>query len=900
MIVLVKKKKLWELYSIGKAKNALNSRRTPKFTAYLKFKKKNSKLEINKFIVVKDTEEKLQAPSTALKILKKQVILLNNKDNEMEEFLTSQNIRFYRTNICNHCTTEGFITILNSNFSYSYHGQKICKICGEEYVLSELKSRGYSGKVFPNFKRLLEKYKDLDKVLSVVDNRFDPISNSELTLFDRIDVDKNEKMPKIAISRLKIPKNFKDVLDRDKDKYLLPVQYLSIKKGLLKGESLLVVSGTGSGKTLVGELGGIPKAMKGEKFLFLTPLVALSNQKYRDFKEKYEPLGLKVSVKVGMNRIKAKNELQFKDSDVSSSDVIVGTYEGVDFLIRSDRYDELSKLGTILIDEIHTLDDEDRGLRLNGLIRRLMKLFPQTQIIGLSATVKNQEQLAKDFNLKLVEFKNRPVPLERHIVFLRSEMDKKYLIKDLILKERGIKSTMGYLGQTIIFTNSRRKTHQIADFLSKKRVNAVAYHAGLSYYKKERIEKKFVEGKISAVVTTAALSAGVDFPASQVIFESLLMGNKWLSPNEFFQMLGRAGRPTYHDRGIVYLLPEIANEFDGESEDAVAISLLESDVDDINIKFNEKDLPTEILADVTSKVVKNVDEIYELYEDVDLSVDMAIDQLRNYKLVKVIKLKKSSIKRYNGNSRKDNEYYKYHNENIFPTKYGKAVSISFLDLETGNLIKKSLDLVNFNVDNDYNSDDKRGSKLSHDKNKPIFNLKAFKNKKFSKVQRFITYDILGLVIDLESFENAYLSINLHKHIASKLKINFSSRLFAESTLDIISSGETIDKLDQRFHDAFLKIQLDFSNCTCKEKPFCQCLQVNVSKFILKSRLKNKDPSEISKELFKQYQIQAYAGDIFSWLDSLVRLLDGIKRISEAFDYNEIADSCKILIKTIEG
>ncbi|MDR3223210.1 MAG: DUF5814 domain-containing protein [Methanobrevibacter sp.] len=962
MIVLVKKKKLWELYFIKKAKDALNSRQTPKFIAYLKFKRKDSELELNKFIVVKNNEEKLQAPSTALKILRKQLVLLADKDNEMEKFLTSQDIKFYHTHVCKHCISEGFITIINSNFTYYHHGQELCKTCGEEYILLQLSLQGFSKKTFSNFKRLLGKYNDLDKVLSILNNDFDPIANSELTLFDRINVEKNKKIPKIAINHLKIPKDFKNVLDKNNDKYLLPIQYLSIKKGLLKGENLLVVSGTGSGKTLVGELAGVPKALKGEKFLFLTPLVALSNQKYRDFKEKYEALGLKIAIKVGMNRIKAKNELQLKDSYISNSDIVVGTYEGIDFLIRSGKYDELNKLGTVLIDEVHMLDDEDRGLRLNGLIRRLIKLFPQTQIIGLSATVKNQKQLATDFNLQLVEFGNRPVPLERHLVFLKNEMDKRYLIKDLILKESRIKSSKGYLGQTIIFTNSRRKTHQISDFLSKKRVNAVAYHAGLSYYKKESIEKNFSKGKISAVVTTAALAAGVDFPASQVIFESLLMGNKWLSPNEFFQMLGRAGRPTYHDRGIVYLLAEIANEFDGENEDAIAISLLESDVENINIKFNEKDFPTEILADISSKAVKNINEVYESYKDIDLNIDMAIDELHHHRLIKIRKSK---------TSHDDLSINKYNNEDIFITKYGRSVSISFLNIETADLIKKYLDKINENIKNNYKSNNnsnhnnhnnsknlnnnnnnknknnknnfnnfnnnKNNSKnLNNNKNnfknlnnnksnyknlninnnnfknlnnnnyknlnnnENIFNLKVLKNKKLSKIQKFIISDILELVVDLELFQSAYLSPNLHKHIISKLKTNFSSRLFAESTLDIISSGETIDKLDTKFNNVLLKIQLDFSNCTCKEKPFCPCLQINLSKFILENRLKNQDPTEISKNLLKHYQIQAYTGDVFSWLDTTVRLLDGIKRICLAFDYEKIADSCEILIKAIEG
>ena len=92
------------------------------------------------------------------------------------------------------------------------------------------------------------------------------------------------------------------------------------------------------------------------------------------------------------------------------------------------------------------------------------------------------------------------------------------------------------------------------------------------------------------MVTTAALAAGVDFPASQVIFESLIMGNKWLSPNEFHQMLGRAGRPTYHDIGRVYLLPEVGRQFDNENEEAVALDLLESDVETINVSYDEEEV----------------------------------------------------------------------------------------------------------------------------------------------------------------------------------------------------------------------------------------------------------------------------------------------------------------------
>ena len=159
--------------------------------------------------------------------------------------------------------------------------------------------------------------------------------------------------------------------------------------------------------------------------------------------------------------------------------------------------------------------------------------------------------------------------------------------------------------------------------------------------------------------------------------------------------------------------------------------------------------------------------------------------------------------------------------------------------------------------------------------------------------------VQSIALDLELFENAYLSPVVHKQIVSALKMNFSTRLFSESTLDIISSGEAIAKLDQKFQDALLKLQIDFLRCECKDRPFCDCLQRGVSYYILNQRLNKKDPIDISKSLLKDYQIQAYPGDIFSWLDAYVRNLDAIKRVAQAYGKKDIVVEANKLIKIIE-
>ncbi|MCQ2737379.1 MAG: DUF5814 domain-containing protein [archaeon] len=940
MIVLNKKKKSWEMYPIGSPKGALNTKRTPNFIGVLKFSKDSDVMTINRFVVKDDKEDKLYPPSKAISFLKSQAVFLAQKDEDMEAFLAKNNIKVRFTNICQHCSYEGEVTIVNDEFSYTYHNQIICKLCAEETIKRELQLRGYSKKVFRNFKKILERTGSLDEVLDMLSPRFNPINNPNLTLFDQIKV-KDSKIPKIPMKRLKVPKEFKDVIIRNKNQYLLPVQYLAIREGVLRDENLLVVSATGSGKTLIGEIAGVPKALKGKKFVFLTPLVALANQKYRDFKRKYEPLGLKVAIKVGMNRIKAKGELKLPDSNIADADIVVGTYEGIDFLLRSGKSDLLNDLGVVLIDEIHTIADEDRGLRLNGLIKRISHLFPETQIIGLSATVKNPKTLADDFNMKLVEYKERPVPLERHIVFVRGESQRRGLMKQLVKNEFYTTSSKGYHGQTLIFTNSRRKTHKLANFLSNKGITASAYHAGLSYYKKEKIEKDFAKGKIAAVVTTAALAAGVDFPASQVIFESLLMGNKWISPNEFSQMLGRAGRPSYHDRGVIYLIPEIGSEFDGEEEEAVALNLLESDVEDIFVDYTEEGSLEQILADISSKSLTNEVEVNEFYQNIPVPIDLntALDELYDKKAIGI-----------------DGDY------NLYPTHFGKAVSMSFLSVEDGEIIRKSIHDDNYlsqyykkpffknslkslhkfsnKIDNENkiiaNTNKKIQNRIDAEKSKNNNNKKNNKNKKNNQqnnknksnnqqntkklkktklrnnpfkniyekmpkkeVNSNMILKVLNIAMDLELFENAYLAPVVHKQIVAALKMNFSTRLFSESTLDIISSGESIVKVDKKFQESLLKLQIDFLRCDCGDRPFCECLQRGISYYILTQRLNGRDPIDISKNLLKTYQIQAYPGDIFSWLDTYVRSLDAIKRVANAFGYKDIVKASNDLIKLIE-
>jgi helicase len=377
-------------------------------------------------------------------------------------------------------------------------------------------------------------------------------------------------------------------------------------------------------------MAGVKNLLEGKgKLLFLVPLVALANQKF-DQLSAYNELGFQTSIRVGVSRIRLGKGRKIAQS--LNADIISGTYEGIDQVIRTKK--SLGRIGTVVIDEVHMLEDADRGHRLAGMIARLRNAAPKAQFIFLSATVGNPGALAKRLGATLVEYEVRPVPIERHLIFT-SGPEKRKLLRELAAEAQRLTSSTGYRGQTIIFTNSRKNCYNLAQSIP----GAAAYHAGLQYPERKRIEELFGQGKIHTIVTTAALAAGVDFPASQVVFESLAMGIKWLNVHEFNQMLGRAGRPGYHDVGLVYILAEPGRKFSsarGESEDEMALLLLNGVMEDVAPEFSLEQQLEEVLANaVAAGSRQELEKLHDLTLGLD-DLDSSLKSLAKAGLVKGI------------------------------------------------------------------------------------------------------------------------------------------------------------------------------------------------------------------------------------------------------------------------
>ncbi len=739
---------------------------------------------------------------------------------------------------CSSCINEGRLTLLRKQQVFSLGGQPVCYKCASHELTNRLRSMdiGISKKAYGNLETMLRRLRSVEKVASFLSSEFRPSQNPAMTLYDQIQAVK-EPEEKTSVRTLPLPSELITILEENGIDFLLPIQVKAVKAGLLQGEPILVVSDTTSGKSLIGELAGLKAAMKGKTYIYLSPLVALANQKYHEYREKYERLGLRVAIRVGMSSIEVGEEaLVIVDDEVADANIIVASYEGFDYLLRSGKGDQFGEVGVVVIDEIQMVADEDRGAELDGLITRIRMLYPNSQLVALSATVGNPEELAKELELIPVILRGRPVPLQRHLIMVLTELDKLRIIADISKAEYRMKSSFGFRGQTIVFTNSRRSTHSIASELQKQRISAKAYHAGMTYPQRHKIESSFAAGKIAVVVTTAALAAGVDFPASTVIFQSLMMGTKTLSVGEFTQMLGRAGRLGKHDVGKAIVLAEMGRRYFGDepkTEEDVALDLLNNPIEDVRPEAPFEQSVDQLLATLSCNNSISQKALENSYQQL-LSRTVTFSEGLRF-------LKRHQLVVQNG-------------QELMSTELGRAAAISYFS--ASNVVA---------------------------------------------IQEYHNHAADILSVRLEPLRNVYLSPRLQGEIERILRTRFATRVFAGAVLDLMSAKRSsrLKRLPRWILHQFSRWTVDFFNCRCKENPFCDCGLWNMSKAVLNLRYRGLTPSQINSTFLKEYELFIYPGDIFGFLDNQVHILQGIQRIAEVIGRYELAENATKAIEKIE-
>jgi helicase len=824
-------------------------------TSYAELVRENDILRPSKFWI-EDKSPKFLQPKEFINLLRSciQICIPKNSSQIFVKNFTSLMRAFQipskkviTCDLCEFCLIDGNVSMVDQNTKYSLHGSTLCRECAMSEVVKEVEFEGdkkASKATKKQVAQILDSVKHVDKAIRFAFYKKDLVSHPELTLFDRVPAEPFR--PTTTLKDLNIPAEIAKVLVDGGVKFLLPVQDAAIKAGLLKGANLLIVSATSSGKTLIGELAGTNRALTGEKMVYLAPLVALANQKYEEFRSHYSRIGLRTAIKVGMSRIDVGDEeLVLVDGDIKAANLISATYEGLDTLFRSGRASDLGKVGVVIVDEVQMMADDERGPELDGLMTRFKRLFPQCQLICLSATVGNPEELATDLELTPVVYPGRPVPLERHLIICFSEGDKLQALKQLIRFETKVVSSTGYRGQTIVFTNSRRRTHELSTFLQENGLNSTPYHAGMTYKMRKSIEMSFVKGAYDAVVTTYALGAGFNAPASQVIFETPSMGNRYLTSSEFEQMMGRAGRLGMHDRGKVVLLAEQSRVCHGEkeeTEDKIAVELLEGSPEDVEPEHDEDDCSAQLLSDVSAFEAMGVtiDELQQTYDQMIGRTTPFLEALEGLVKDGFVEVKKEE-----------------HREGRIcsTTELGRATAISFFTPQEALLVKDNVGKM----------------------------------------------DPLAVSLQLNPIHQVYISSAIQSELERAFSTRFSSNLLSGAVLDVMSVSKNggHKTLPSWVLNLLVKWATEFFNCNCKDNPFCDCGAEKICRKIISLRLAGLPPKQISEKLQEDYSLQVYPGDLFDWFEQEIHRLRGMERIASVIGKQQWSEQCKELAESIE-
>jgi superfamily II RNA helicase len=417
--------------------------------------------------------------------------------------------------------------------------------------------------------------------------------------------------------------------------YRLDDFQLEAIRALANRHSVLVAAPTGTGKTVVGEFGIFMARKYGARAIYTTPIKALSNQKYRDFRRIWgdDHVGL-LTGDVVVNR---------------DAGILVMTTEVLrNMLVTGSSLDDV---GAIVFDEVHYMGDAERGTAWEESILLAPIGIP---LVCLSATVPNATEIAEWIRdahgeLTCVFHDQRSVPLEhrywlpdadpeKHAFKVSTVMDADGNVTSEARRLRGVGgelagrvrwggvSTSGFRGEdrlagadtdprempaawrvvrylegeeltpAIYFLFSRRATEeaastcvalrpvshafelvreakarlsdlsfedrnlrQVAMLLGRFLPRGVAvHHAGLLPQVKLLVEELFQAGKLRAVFATDTLALGINMPARTVVIGEMLkfdgQSRRLLTPNEYRQMTGRAGRRGIDERGVSLLM----------------------------------------------------------------------------------------------------------------------------------------------------------------------------------------------------------------------------------------------------------------------------------------------------------------------------------------------------------
>ena len=395
--------------------------------------------------------------------------------------------------------------------------------------------------------------------------------------------------------------------------------------------NVLISAPTGATKTLTAFLSIlnelVDSAEKGileDKIycVYISPLKALNYDIEVNLKEPLKQieeiagkkLGIKVAVRTGDTTPSERSKML-----KNPPHILITTPESLAILLSTIKFRELLRnIEWCIVDEIHALADNKRGIHLSLSMERLQRLSQYICRVGLSATVSPLDDIAKF----LVGFENgKPRDCKIINVQFIKKMDLKVLspVPDLInTSHEEMQDTMYILidkliqdhKTTLIFTNTRAATERVVDHLKDKfpknySENIGAHHGSLSKTYRHDVENKLREGKLKVVVSSTSLELGIDIGYIDLV---ILLG----SPKSVARALQRCGRSGHrlHDisKGRIIVLNR-----DDLVECAVLLkSAIDEKIDKIHIPKNCLDVLAQQIYGIAIAQKIHINDLFSL------------------------------------------------------------------------------------------------------------------------------------------------------------------------------------------------------------------------------------------------------------------------------------------------
>ncbi len=521
----------------------------------------------------------------------------------------------------------------------------------------------------------------------------------------------------MKVIEVPVPESIKELIVRSGIHDLYPPQEEAVQAGVLEGKNLVLASPTASGKTLIAELCALKHVLeKKGKVIYLSPLRALAHEKYNEFK-KYTSTsradGKRVSVGI------STGDFDSGDSWLGRYDIIVTTNEKADSLLRHG-VKWMNDISLVVADEVHLLNDGARGPTLEVVLARFIQINPEIQILALSATINNVDEIASWLEADYIITEWRPVLL-REGVLLHEEIQYKDGDARKIEKKTGnttinlVLNTIKTGGQALVFASTRKSSvtlakkiavhtsevltksikrslrheaekilsagekTQISDLLAELvKCGTAFHHAGLAGAHRLLIEDLFRQRRIKVLTATPTLAFGVNLPARTVVIHDYRRwepgyGNYPISVMEYKQMAGRAGRPKYDKVGESLLIAKVADEADYLMENYV-LAHPERIWSRLAV---EKTIRGHVLATIASDFAHTENGIYEFFGKTFYAYQYD---------VKAIKRIVAKILKYLYNE----EMIELFGNEIYATRFGKRVSELYIDPLSGVEIRNAL------------------------------------------------------------------------------------------------------------------------------------------------------------------------------------------------------------------